>query len=77
MDQSTPPPSRNRADCGSPPDKPDCKPCPCVPRLKLDESDTHVQRLLRETREENPRLLIENDSCDPRRPRPSACDFMS
>ncbi|XP_062033599.1 NACHT, LRR and PYD domains-containing protein 2 [Lepus europaeus] len=45
-------------------------------RLKIDESDAHVQKVLRETRESNPQLHIESDSRDPRRPRPSAQDFI-
>nr|XP_051685771.1 NACHT, LRR and PYD domains-containing protein 2 [Oryctolagus cuniculus] len=46
-------------------------------RMKIDESDTHFQKVLREARESNPRLLIESDSRDPRRPpRPSAQDFV-
>ncbi|XP_077887606.1 NACHT, LRR and PYD domains-containing protein 2 [Ictidomys tridecemlineatus] len=45
-------------------------------RLKIDESDTDIQNLLREIKESNPQLAIDGSRCDPQRHRPSAHDFL-
>ncbi|XP_076698238.2 NACHT, LRR and PYD domains-containing protein 2 [Callospermophilus lateralis] len=45
-------------------------------RLKIDESDTDIQNLLREIKESNPRLAIDGSRRDPQRHRPSADDFL-
>nr|XP_027777036.1 NACHT, LRR and PYD domains-containing protein 2 [Marmota flaviventris] len=45
-------------------------------RLKIEESDTDIQNLLREIKESNPRLAIDGSRRDPQRHRPSADDFL-
>ena len=46
------------------------------PRLKIDESDAQIQKLLREMKESNPQLTIESDHRDPKDNRPSSHDFI-
>ncbi|KAB0351488.1 hypothetical protein FD754_016345, partial [Muntiacus muntjak] len=45
-------------------------------RLKIDESDAQIQKLLREMKESNPQLTIESDHRDPKDNRPSSHDFI-
>ncbi|KAI4534988.1 hypothetical protein MG293_015848 [Ovis ammon polii] len=45
-------------------------------RLKIDESDARIQKLLREMKESNPQLTIESDHRDPKDNRPSSHDFI-
>ncbi|KAM4801457.1 NACHT, LRR and PYD domains-containing protein 2 [Urocitellus parryii] len=45
-------------------------------RLKIDESDTDIQNLLREIKESNPQLAVDGSRRDPQRHRPSAHDFL-
>ncbi|VTJ69991.1 Hypothetical predicted protein [Marmota monax] len=45
-------------------------------RLKIEESDTDIQNLLREIKESNPQLAIDGSRRDPQRHRPSADDFL-
>ncbi|MXQ98442.1 hypothetical protein E5288_WYG015392 [Bos mutus] len=47
-----------------------------VERLKIDESDAQIQKLLREMKESNPQLTIESDHRDPKDNRPSSHDFI-
>ncbi|XP_023364465.1 NACHT, LRR and PYD domains-containing protein 2 [Otolemur garnettii] len=59
-----------------------CKPlkhqkCPLqMLRLKMDESDVEIQKLLKEIQATNPHLTIENDNHDPRGKRPSSHYFI-
>uniref|UniRef100_A0A8C0ZM30 NACHT domain-containing protein n=1 Tax=Castor canadensis TaxID=51338 RepID=A0A8C0ZM30_CASCN len=45
-------------------------------RLKIDETDPHIKKLLKEIKESNRQLTIESDHCDSRRKRPSSQDFI-
>ncbi|XP_007957167.1 NACHT, LRR and PYD domains-containing protein 2 [Orycteropus afer afer] len=54
-----------------------CQNCPLRKlRLKLDESDIQVQKLLQEIKDINPQLTVENDYQDLRMTRPSSHDFL-
>uniref|UniRef100_A0A8C0VYM5 NACHT, LRR and PYD domains-containing protein 2 n=1 Tax=Castor canadensis TaxID=51338 RepID=A0A8C0VYM5_CASCN len=44
--------------------------------LKIDETDPHIKKLLKEIKESNRQLTIESDHCDSRRKRPSSQDFI-
>uniref|UniRef100_A0A8D2JQL1 Uncharacterized protein n=1 Tax=Sciurus vulgaris TaxID=55149 RepID=A0A8D2JQL1_SCIVU len=45
-------------------------------RLKINESDVHLQNLLQEVRKSNPQLTIDSSRQDPGKSRPSADDFL-
>uniref|UniRef100_A0A8C0LQ78 NACHT domain-containing protein n=1 Tax=Canis lupus familiaris TaxID=9615 RepID=A0A8C0LQ78_CANLF len=45
-------------------------------RLKIDESDPRIQKLLKEIQEYDPQLTIESDDQDPTNNRPSSHDFI-
>ncbi|XP_045842771.1 NACHT, LRR and PYD domains-containing protein 2 [Meles meles] len=45
-------------------------------RLKIDESDPRIQKLLKEIQEHDPQLTIESDNQDPTNNRPSSHDFI-
>uniref|UniRef100_A0A8D1N554 Uncharacterized protein n=1 Tax=Sus scrofa TaxID=9823 RepID=A0A8D1N554_PIG len=45
-------------------------------RLKIDESDAQVQKLLKDTKENNPQLTTESDCGNPKNNRPSSHDFI-
>ena len=48
----------------------------CNSRLKIDESDPRIQKLLKEIQEYDPQLTIESDDQDPTNNRPSSHDFI-
>ncbi|XP_046956873.1 NACHT, LRR and PYD domains-containing protein 2 [Lynx rufus] len=45
-------------------------------RLRIDESDPQIQKLLKEVQESDPQLTIESDKQDPNNNRPSSHDFI-
>ncbi|XP_014649689.1 PREDICTED: NACHT, LRR and PYD domains-containing protein 2 [Ceratotherium simum simum] len=45
-------------------------------RLKIDESDARIHKLLQEIKDSNPQLTIESDHRDPKNNRPSSHDFI-
>ncbi|XP_047693010.1 NACHT, LRR and PYD domains-containing protein 2 [Prionailurus viverrinus] len=45
-------------------------------RLRIDESDPRIQKLLKEVQESDPQLTIESDKQDPNNNRPSSHDFI-